>query len=199
MKLFARAATGAALAITLGCGLVPATVAPVLSPVQAWAETANTTAPEARGVWDFNTDGQANKNTGSDTNLNLALASADAEASDVKSLGKSLHFTNKATDHNAQIANAITPRSDFTISLWLKAGTGVENGAKTAVLQLGGNGRTLLYQRQDGAYVSYIGGSDIVFGTNPGRGSWHHVTLVKQSTAKTVTLYINGERAGSGT
>lgn len=199
MKLFARTATGAALAITLGCGLVPAVAVPAFSPVQAWAETANTTVPAANGIWNFNTDGQANKNTGSDTNLNLALTSANGEASDVKSLGRSLHFANKVTDHNAQIANAITPRNDFTISLWLKADTGVENGAKTAVLQMGGNGRTLLYQRQDGAYVSFIGGADIVFDTNPGRGTWHHVTLVKQSTAKTVTLYINGERAGSGT
>lgn len=219
-------ATGAALAIALGCGVAP--LASVVAPSAAWAdEAAQDSATAAavdsankeglpaeadakasitpRGKWTFDGD-DLKTNTGNDGNLSMSEASGvAAEQSPVKSLGKMMHFGSKTADTSVKIPSAIKIGDDYTISMWIKADAGVKNGPKTAILQMDTtNGRTLLYQLADGRYATFLHNGEHVFGQkNPGRGSWHHVTLVKNGkgthgTAKTFQLYIDGELAGQG-
>lgn len=196
-KALTRAATGAALAIALGCGLVPATGVSGLVPVQVWAETASATIPSANGIWSFDTQGELNKNTGASASLNLALANLSGSLSDVEAFGTSLRFNDKQGAHTATVANAINNQRDFSISLWIKADKNLEHGAKTAILQLGGDGKTLLYQMQDGTFRTYISGSEQSLGSDKHRGEWEHLVLVKNKNTKTISLYLNGAKIGS--
>lgn len=231
-----RVATGAALAIALGCGVAP--IASVVAPPPiAWADeaaqggaaeanlvaddtalkeaesvaVAANTALTPRGKWTFDGDDLKTNAIGSS---DLQMGNADgvtAENNPVKSLGKMMHFDSKTTDTNVRIPSAIQIGSDYTISMWIKADAGIENGEKTAILQMDtDNGRTLLYQLADGRYATFFrgdnnGGEHIFNMKNPGRGSWHHVVFVKNgqgnngTQAKSFQLYIDGELAGQGT
>ncbi len=231
-----RVATGAALAIALGCGVAP--IASVVAPPPvAWADEAaqgdtteaNLVADDAavketepvavaantaltpRGKWAFDGD-DLKTNTGSENSLSMSEhTGVTAVQSPVKSLGKMMRFDSKTTDTNVRIPSAIQIGSDYTISMWIKADAGIENGEKTAILQMDtDNGRTLLYQLADGRYATFFrgdnnGGEHIFNMKNPGRGSWHHVTFVKNgqgnngTQAKSFQLYIDGELAGQGT
>lgn len=222
-----RVVTGAALAVALGCGVAP--IASVVAPSAAWAdEVAQDGAADAaadsatkeglpaeadakaviapRGKWTFDGD-DLKTNAISGSSLQMANATGvTAEASPVKSLGKMMHFGSKATDTDVKIPSAIKIGDDYSISMWIKADAGIENGAKTAILQMStDNGRTLLYQLADGHYATFLAGSEHKFAKkNPGRGNWHHVTLVKNGTGsngegtKKIRLYIDGELAGEG-
>lgn len=197
MKRFAQTAAGAALAIALGCSLVPATVSPVLAPIQAWAETAAATVPAANGVWNFETPNNLGCNTGSTSSLNLQLEHLSGSKSDVAAFGTSLRFDNRQNAHTATVASAINNQGDFSISLWIKADKNIEHGEKTAILQLNGDGKTLLYQMKDGTFRTYISGSEQNLGSDKYRGEWEHLVLVKNKANKTISLYLNGAKIGS--
>lgn len=204
-----RIAAGSALAVALGCGVVP--LASVAAPSVAWAD--NVAAGDAavanslglRGRWTFDgEDLKENAEAGSGLQMESASGVTGA-ASPVKSLGKMMRFGDKAADTDVKVPAAIKIGDDYSISMWIKADAGIENGAKTAILQMDtADGRTLLYQLADGRYATFLAGSEHVFSKkNPSRGSWHHVTLVKNGkgthgTAKTFQLYIDGELAGEG-
>ena len=45
----------------------------------------------------------------------------------------------------------------------------------------------------------FVGKVDSSLGSDPKRGSWEHLVLTKTGDPKNVTLYVNGEKNGSGT
>ena len=81
--------------------------------------------------------------------------------------------------------------------MWVKSDD-KNPGEKTALLQFADQGRTLLYQRANGEFVSYVGGNDIPLGSDPKRGSWEHLVLTKTGDPRNVTLYVNGQKTGAG-
>ena len=197
VKLFVRTAAGAALAITLGCGLVPAAIAPVFVPAQAWAETASSSIPAANGIWNFESKDNLGNNTGSSSNLSLQIENLSATQSDVRAFGSSLRFNDRQATHTAKVASAINNQGNFTISLWIKADKNIEHGEKTALIQLDGDGKTLLYQMKDGSFRTFISGAEHNLGSDKYRGEWEHLTLVKNKDSKTISLYLNGTKIGS--
>lgn len=125
----------------------------------------------------------------------------DAAASDLEHLGTSLVIEDKTADFSIAVPQAVDSQAAYTISLWVKS-TDDAPGAKTALLQFAGQGRTLLYQRADGEFVSFVagadGGGDIALGTDPARGTWEHLTVVKTGNPKAIKLYINGKKLDQG-
>ena len=113
-------------------------------------------------------------------------------------LGNSLNLADKSKDFDVKVAQAVDSQKVYSISMWLKSEDSAP-GAKTAILQFAGEGRTLLYQRADGEFVSFVGKVDSSLGSDPKRGSWEHLVLTKTGDPKNVTLYVNGEKNGSGT
>ena len=95
------------------------------------------------------------------------------------------------------VENAVDSQKTYSISMWV-CNTDKNPDAKTAILQFGGDGRTLLYQKKDGKFTSFVGGNDIDLGQDAKRGSWEHVLITKTGDPKNVTLYINGSKVGSG-
>lgn len=126
----------------------------------------------------------------------------NAAASDLNELGTSLAIGNKTAEFSLVVPQAVDSQRAYAISLWLKS-TDVAPDAKTALLQFAGQGRTLLYQRDNGEFVSFLagadGGGDISLGADPARGAWEHLTVVKTGDPKSIKLYINGKKLEQGT
>ena len=157
-------------------------------------------AADAQGAWSFEEqqDGVW-KNDGKDKKLAIDLGprGAEVEKSDNAALGKSLVLADRNVDYEVKVPSAVTDNRDYSISLWLKATDATAQ--KTVLLQFEDPGKTLLYQRRDGTFCSYINGRDIELGKDPGRGEWEYLTLTKDSPGKRLTLYVNGKKVGSGT
>ena len=166
------------------------------TPIQAQADPS---VPTSRGTWTFNNT-DALSNTGSESTLTLSQGNGiSIQESGIQALGKAVSFSASATG-NLHVNSAINAASnDFTIALWIRADHLTTYPQKTALLQLNGEGHTLLYQRNDGTFVSYITGSDIDLGSDPARGTWEHLVFVKSSADSSVAVYIDGKLVGKKT
>lgn len=191
-----RRSRGAAACLLAGAALTATCIAAIPS---AWAD-ASSVPGNPVGHWTFdNKEGEGYVNEGSDKNLKLTVSGEGAKvaASDLKPLGNSLILADKTKDFDVSVENAVNSQGVYSISMWV-CNTDKNPDAKTAILQFGGEGRTLLYQKQDGKFTSFVGGNDIDLGPDAKRGSWEHVLITKTGDPKNVTLYINGSKVGSG-
>lgn len=185
----------------IACALAGAAITAtcVLAAPPAMAD--QTVTPQtAQGYWSFekNEDGTyINGGTKQDLKLTVSGEGAKVEKSDMEALGNSLNLADKTKDFDVKVAQAVDSQKVYSISLWVKS-TDDAPGAKTAILQFAGEGRTLLYQRDNGEFVSYVGGNDIGLGSDPKRGGWEHLVVTKIGESKNVTLYVNGQKNGSG-
>lgn len=186
-----------AIACALAGAAITATC--VLAAPPAMAD--QTVTPQtAQGYWSFdkNEDGTfVNGGTKKDLKLTVAGEGATVAKSDLEALGNSLVLADKSKDFDVKVAQAVDSQKVYSISLWMKS-TDNAPGAKTAILQFAGEGRTLLYQRDNGEFVSFVGGNDIGLGNDPKRGGWEHIVVTKIGESKSVTLYVNGQKSGSG-
>lgn len=187
----------------IACALAGAAITAtcVLAAPPAMAD--QTVTPEtAQGYWSFEKQGEdgtyINGGTKQDLKLTVSGEGAKVEKSDMDALGNSLNLADKTKDFDVKVAQAVDSQKVYSISLWVKS-TDETPGAKTAILQFAGEGRTLLYQRDNGEFVSYVGKVDSGLGQDPKRGSWEHLVLTKTGDPKNVTLYVNGQKNGSGT
>ena len=187
-----------AIACALAGAAITATC--VLAAPPAMAD--QTVTPQtAQGYWSFekNEDGTyINGGAKQDLKLTVSGEGAKVEKSDMEALGNSLNLADKTKDFDVKVAQAVDSQKVYSISLWVRS-TDEAPGAKTAILQFADPGRTLLYQRQSGEFVSYVGNTDSSLGQDPKRGSWEHLVLTKTGDPKNVTLYVNGQKNGSGT
>lgn len=188
---------GAAACLLTGVALTATCFAAV---PPAWA-AAEGVPGDPVGHWTFDKKdgGDRYVNEGSNKELKLTVSGdgAAVAASDVKLLGNSLILADKTKDFDVSVERAVDSQKAYSISMWV-CSTDNNPAAKTAILQFGGEGRTLLYQKQDGKFTSFIGGSDIDLGKDSKRGSWEHVLITKTGDPKNVMLYINGSKVGSG-
>ena len=165
----------------------------------AWAD-ASSVPGNPIGHWTFDKkEGETYVNEGSKKELSLTVSGEGAKvaASDLKPLGDSLILGDKTKDFDVSVEKAVDSQKTYSISMWV-CSTDNSPAAKTAILQFGGEGRTLLYQKQDGKFTSFVGGNDIDLGQDAKRGSWEHVLITKTGDPKNVTLYINGSKVGNG-
>lgn len=191
-----RRSRSAAACLLAGAALTATCIAAIPS---AWAD-ASSVPGNPVGHWTFdNKEGEGYVNEGSDKNLKLTVSGEGAKvaASDLKPLGNSLILADKTKDFDVSVENAVNSQGVYSISMWV-CNTDKNPDAKTAILQFGGEGRTLLYQKQDGKFTSFVGGNDIDLGLDAKRGSWEHVLITKTGDPKNVTLYINGSKVGNG-
>ena len=157
--------------------------------------------PEPRGAWSFD-EGQGpwqSEGTDRDLTARLGASNSVAQASGVSALGQIVRLGDGGVGE-VRVPSALDASAgDFTISLWVKLDASTASNSKTALLQLSGSGRTLLYERSNGELVTYIAGSDQSLGSDPARGSWEHVAFVKsgEGSLRSVTLYVDGEKVGS--
>lgn len=183
------------------CALAGAAIAATCVMAVPSAVAEQTVTPQtAQGYWSFDTaeDGSyINGGTKKDLKLTVAGEGAKVEKSDLEALGNSLVLADKTKDFDVKVAQAVDSQKVYSISLWAKS-TDEAPGAKTAILQFAGEGRTLLYQKADGGFVSYVGGNDINLGSDPKRGSWEHLVITKTGDPRNVALYVNGKKMGSG-
>lgn len=165
----------------------------------AWAD-ASSVPGNPVGHWTFDNkegEGYVNEGTKKDLKLTVSGEGAEVATSDLKPLGNSLILADKTKDFDVSVENAVNSQGVYSISMWV-CNTDKNPDAKTAILQFGGEGRTLLYQKQDGKFTSFVGGNDIDLGQDAKRGSWEHVLITKTGDPKNVTLYINGSKVGNG-
>lgn len=159
------------------------------------------TPQTAQGYWSFEKKGEdgtyVNEGTKKDLKLTVSGEGAKVEASDLTALGDSLSLADKTKDFDVSVDKAVDSQQKYSISLWVKSDD-KNPGEKTALLQFADQGRTLLYQRANGEFVSYVGGNDIPLGNDPKRGSWEHLVLTKTGDPRNVTLYVNGQKTGAG-
>lgn len=191
-----RRSRSVAACLLTGAALTATCIAAIPS---AWAD-ASSVPGNPVGHWTFDQkDGEGYVNGGSNKNLKLTVSGegATVAASDLKPLGDSLILGDKTKDFDVSVENAVDSQKTYSISMWV-CSTDKNPQAKTAILQFGGEGRTLLYQKQDGKFTSFVGGSDIDLGQDAKRGSWEHVLITKTGEPKNVTLYINGSKVGNG-
>ena len=166
----------------------------------AWGEAAAVPGNPI-GHWTFDQkDGETYVNEGSKKDLKLTVSGEGAKvaASDLKPLGDSLILGDKTKDFDVSVEKAVDSQKTYSISMWV-CSTDSSPEAKTAILQFGDPGRTLLYQTADGNFTSYVGGNDIALGKDPKRGGWEHILITKTGDPKNVTLYVNGSKVGNGT
>ena len=159
------------------------------------------TPQTAQGYWSFDKraeDGTyINEGTQGTLKLTVSGEGARVEKSDLSALGNSLYIADKSKDFDVSVDQAVNSQQQYSISLWVCSTDGSPS-EKVALLQFADKGRTLLYQRANGELVSYVGGNDISLGADPRRGSWEHIVITKSGDPRNVTLYINGQKAGSG-
>ena len=166
----------------------------------AWGE-ATAVPGNPIGHWTFDQkDGETYVNEGSKKDLKLTVSGEGAKvgASDLKPLGDSLILGDKTKDFDVSVEKAVDSQKTYSISMWV-CSTDSSPAEKTAILQFGDQGRTLLYQTADGNFTSYVGGNDIALGKDPKRGGWEHILITKTGDPKNVTLYVNGSKVGNGT
>ena len=157
--------------------------------------------PEPRGAWGFDEGQGPWQSEGTDESLTARLGASNsvAQASGVSALGQIVRLGDGGVGE-VRVPSALDASAgDFTISLWVKLDASTASNSKTALLQLSGSGRTLLYERSNGELVTYIAGSDQSLGSDPARGSWEHVAFVKsgEGSSRSVTIYVDGEKVGS--
>ena len=165
----------------------------------AWADATNVPGNPI-GHWTFDKkEGETYVNEGSKKELSLTVSGEGAKvaASDLKPLGDSLILGDKTKDFDVSVEKAVDSQKTYSISMWV-CSTDKNPDAKTAILQFGGEGRTLLYQKQDGKFTSFVGGNDIDLGQDAKRGNWEHILITKTGDPRNVTLYINGSKVGNG-
>lgn len=192
-----RRSRSAAACLLTGAALTATCIAAIPS---AWAD-ASSVPGNPVGHWTFdNKEGEGYVNEGSDNNLKLTVSGegATVAASDLKPLGNSLILADKTKDFDVSVEKAVDSQKTYSISMWV-CSTDNRPEAKTAILQFGDSGRTLLYQTADGNFTSYVGGNDIALGKDPKRGGWEHILITKTGDPKKVTLYVNGSKVGDGT
>lgn len=191
-----RRSRSAAACLLTGAALTATCIAAIPS---AWAD-ASSIPGNPIGHWTFDKkEGETYVNEGSKKELSLTVSGEGAKvaASDLKPLGDSLILGDKTKDFDVSVEKAVDSQKTYSISMWV-CSTDNSPDAKTAILQFGDPGRTLLYQTADGNFTSYVGGNDIALGKDPKRGSWEHVLITKTGEPKNVTLYINGSKVGNG-
>lgn len=154
------------------------------------------------GYWNFD-DGDSPKNGVTDSTLTgvLSGSAVGIRQSETEEMGGVLHFDTRGTSNSEmRIANALVSGNDFSVSLWVNNSSAQNTSASTVILQQSGDGRSLLF-RNNGQYITYISGSNVTLGTSTGSDVWEHLVLVKSgaSTPYTISLYINGEKAGEQT
>ncbi len=165
----------------------------------AWAD-ASSVPGNPIGHWTFDKkEGETYVNEGSKKELSLTVSGEGAKvaASDLKPLGDSLILGDKTKDFDVSVEKAVDSQKTYSISMWV-CSTDNSPAAKTAILQFGDPGRTLLYQTADGNFTSYVGGNDIDLGQDAKRGNWEHILITKTGDPRDVTLYINGSKVGNG-
>lgn len=165
----------------------------------AWAD-ASSVPGNPVGHWTFDQkNGGTYVNEGSKKDLKLTVSGEGAKvaASDLKPLGNSLILGDKTKDFDVSVESAVNSQGVYSISMWV-CNTDKNPDAKTAILQFGGDGRTLLYQKKDGKFTSFVGGNDIDLGQDAKRGNWEHILITKTGDPRNVTLYINGSKVGNG-
>lgn len=191
-SVWTRARALAVAVLALGATLALTMLAP---PAPARASG----LPDARGAWTFDEGAGPWQSAGTDGTLSARLGSAaQAQKSDVAALGQIVRLGDGGVGE-VRVPSALDASAgDFTISLWVKADPSTSSNAKTALLQLSGAGRTLLYERSDGELVTYIAGADLSLGTDPSRGDWEHLVFVKSGAGAdgAVALYVDGEQTG---
>lgn len=191
-----RRSRSVAACLLTGAALTATCIAAIPS---AWAD-ASSVPGNPVGHWTFDQkDGETYVNEGTKKDLKLTVSGEGAKvaASDLKPLGNSLILADKTKDFDVSVESAVDSQKTYSISMWV-CSTDKSPDAKTAILQFGGEGRTLLYQKQDGKFTSFVGGSDIDLGQDAKRGSWEHILITKTGDPRNVTLYINGSKVGNG-
>ena len=191
-----RRSRSVAACLLTGAALTATCIAATSS---AWAD-ASSVPGNPIGHWTFDKkEGETYVNEGSKKELSLTVSGEGAKvaASDLKPLGDSLILGDKTKDFDVSVEKAVDSQKTYSISMWV-CSTDNSPAAKTAILQFGGEGRTLLYQKQDGRFTSFVGGNDIDLGQDAKRGSWEHILITKTGDPKNVTLYINGSKVGNG-
>lgn len=191
-----RRSRSVAACLLTGAALTATCIAAIPS---AWAD-ASSVPGNPVGHWTFDNkegEGYVNEGTKKDLKLTVSGEGAEVATSDLKPLGNSLILADKTKDFDVSVENAVNSQGVYSISMWV-CNTDKNPDAKTAILQFGGEGRTLLYQKQDGKFTSFVGGNDIDLGQDAKRGSWEHVLITKTGDPKNVTLYINGSKVGNG-
>ena len=154
------------------------------------------------GYWNFD-EGDTPINGVTDSTLTgvLSGSAVGIRQSETEEMGGVLHFDTRGNSNSEmRIANALISGNDFSVSLWVNNSSEQNTSASTIILQQSGDGRSLLF-RNNGQYITYISGSNVTLGTSTGSDVWEHLVLVKSgdSTPYTITLYINGEKAGEQT
>lgn len=191
-----RRSRSVAACLLTGAALTATCIAAIPS---AWAD-ASSVPGNPIGHWTFDKkEGETYVNEGSKKELSLTVSGEGAKvaASDLKPLGDSLILADKTKDFDVSVENAVNSQGVYSISMWV-CNTDKNPDAKTAILQFGGDGRTLLYQKKDGKFTSFVGGNDIDLGQDAKRGNWEHILITKTGDPRNVTLYINGSKVGNG-
>ena len=191
-----RRSRSAAACLLAGAALTATCIAATPS---AWAD-ASSVPGNPVGHWTFDKkEGETYVNEGSKKELSLTVSGEGAKvaASDLKPLGDSLILGDKTKDFDVSVEKAVDSQKTYSISMWV-CSTDNSPAAKTAILQFGDPGRTLLYQTADGNFTSYVGGNDIALGKDAKRGNWEHILITKTGDPRNVTLYINGSKVGNG-
>lgn len=100
-------------------------------------------------------------------------------------------------DDYVSLPNIVNPSStNFTAMAWVNLDT--ERGSYQVILQQeGGSGRTWLGRKSNDTLYTFIGSSELTSSTSLALNTWYHVAVVKNGS--TITLYINGQGAGSAT
>lgn len=191
-----RRSRSVAACLLTGAALTATCIASIPS---AWGD-ASSVPGNPIGHWTFDQkDGETYVNEGSKKDLKLTVSGegATVAASDLKPLGNSLILADKTKDFDVSVESAVNSQGVYSISMWV-CNTDKNPDAKTAILQFGGDGRTLLYQKKDGKFTSFVGGNDIDLGQDAKRGNWEHILITKTGDPRNVTLYINGSKVGNG-
>ena len=191
-----RRSRSAAACLLAGAALTATCIAATPS---AWAD-ASSVPGNPVGHWTFDKkEGETYVNEGSKKELSLTVSGEGAKvaASDLKPLGDSLILGDKTKDFDVSVEKAVDSQKTYSISMWV-CSTDNSPAAKTAILQFGDPGRTLLYQTAEGNFTSYVGGNDIALGKDAKRGNWEHILITKTGDPRNVTLYINGSKVGNG-
>ncbi len=109
--------------------------------------------------------------------------------------GNALQFDNSYVDIGASLVD--TTVNNYTVSAWVKLDS--LGGFATAVSQDGAanSGYFLQYSGQDNRFAFSFVGARALAPDVPETGRWYHLTGVRDASTGTLTLYVDGERAGS--
>ena len=109
--------------------------------------------------------------------------------------GNALQFANSSVDTGASLVD--TTLNNYTVAAWVKLDS--LGGFATAVSQDGASnsGYFLQYSGQDNRFAFSFVGARALAPQPPTVGQWYHLVGVRDAAAGTLTLYVDGQPAGS--